>query len=71
MATVMCALNPTIFSARRCSNPAMTDKTTISVPTPSVTPRNEKTVMTETKVRRGRRYRNARKSSTGRRIAAR
>lgn len=43
----------------------MTEMTRISTITPRVTPRTEMTVMTDTKVRFGLRYRSAMKSSKG------
>ena len=51
----MWALKPMIFSSSFCRKPVMTERTMMSTGTAMATPRNDSTVMIETKLRRGRR----------------
>jgi len=55
----MCGSNPNTTSLIFSSNPAITEMTTMSTATPRVTPSTEISVMIETKVRFGLRYRSA------------
>src|SRR3979409_2018775 len=63
--TRMCASQSTTFWRSSRSNPVMTEIATMSTVTPSITPTIEISVMIETKVRFGFRYRSARKKLNG------
>jgi len=66
--TVTCACMPISFSRSVRSNPVITEITTINAQTPITTPANEISVMIDTNVRFGFRYRKPRKSSKGNRV---